>query len=390
MTKARTLLLLASLILPPSVHCVNAGELGGGTLTALSGAGYSVGDHRTSVLINPAAAGVHRPGSHFTAGLNGSGSLAERDDFLDRIDDLIDYLEYLQTLTLQDLEPGMADEAISYLRSVEDKSARLRGDASLVLSFPNPMLSAAPYYRIRGDLGIIALVEASDYDLIENAIHSPFYPDDMDSSILVQGHITQEFGVALARSLPLGPNGRVTAGLTPRYVHVENFAYSATVANYVEDEFEQTEYTRSSSHLNLDVGFTHRHGGLRTSLTLTNLLRQNLTTADHQHLAIRTQATTAVGYVAPLFSLEAALDLNAVPDFASGEDSQLLRLGAELTPLPWLHLRAGVLRELRDSRDDSFSLGFGVSPGDRFFLDMALLSGDRSSAGVALGLGVSF
>src|SRR3546814_936527 len=68
---------------------------------------------------------------------------------------------------------------------------------------------------------------------------------------------------------------------------------------------------------------------------------------------------------------EANLELLKNNGFGEVQDTQMLRLGAEIASSKVAQLRAGYVHDLEGNQDDMFTLGFGLSPFDVVNLDIA-------------------
>jgi hypothetical protein len=88
------------------------------------------------------------------------------------------------------------------------------------------------------------------------------------------------------------------------------------------------------------------------------------------------------------FKAEANLELLKNNGFSQVQDTQMLRLGAEIGASKVAQLRAGYVHDLKGNQEDMFTLGFGISPFDVLNIDIAAMAGPERTYGAMLGLGL--
>ncbi|MDQ2077999.1 conjugal transfer protein TraF [Marinimicrobium sp. ABcell2] len=380
---------LLSLALLAATGTAYASDLGNARLAGLSGAGYATGSYADGVLYNPSLGASFKEGDRFAV-VGSVGAFISADvELLDDLDELTDFLDELDAITsYQDLTPDLAQRAISHLENIEDQYVLLDVGTSLVVAIPNNLVSVSFIHRSRLSADVYTVVDEEDYLRIENAINDYFDPDDLSSSIFARGAVISDLGVALSKSFSLG-EGQLLVGATPKRVTVETFAYNSTLREFEEDDFDAADYTVKSSSTNLDAGVTYMAGSMRYALAVNNALSREYETVDGGVMETEPRITAALGYQTNRVSLEGALDLAASPDLATGADRRSLRAGVEFSPLSWMHLRAGLQKDLENNFSDTISVGLGFSPGV-FNIDLAAISGDDDSAGAALQIGLRF
>jgi hypothetical protein len=381
----KTLLSLALLAATGTAYA----DYGNARLAGVSGASYATGNYVDGVLLNPSlgASFGERDRFAFTANL---GLFVEADaDLIDDLEDFADFLDELDAISsFQDLTTDLADRATEHLERIEDQAALVDVTAGLVVAIPNNLVALNFIYKTRLAASVSTLVDENDYQVIQDAIDNRFFPDELNSSIYARGAMVTDLGVALSKSFSLGEN-QLLVGVTPKRVSVETFVYSPTLRDFDEDDFDAADQTRESSNFNLDAGVTYKAGSMRYALAVNNAVSQEYETVTGGFLESKPQVTAAAGYVSRLLTLEGAVDLTAAPDLATGADRQTFRGGVTVSPLSWLHFRAGLQKDLEDNFSDTYSVGFGISPGWLNF-DLSAISGDDDTAGVALQLGLRF
>lgn len=382
--------LLVAALLAASASVV-ASENFNGRLTGMSGAGYVTADYVDGVLTNPSLGASFGERDDFALVLNVGATGSDKDDLIDAMDDLVDYIDYLDGIThYRDLDPGMADQLISHIRDIENKTVYVQGGASLVMAIPNDLLSISLVAKADLHLGAVTLIDQRDYELIRNSINAPFDTADLHSSVLGKGALISEIGIALSKTLFENERGRLLVGVTPKRVTVETIVYHATVAEYDEDDFDADDYTLKSSTNSFDAGVTLIDGNLRYGLVVKDALSKDFTAVNGERLSLKPLTTAAIGYRKGWLTAEAALDLNAIPLFGLGGDVQILRAGVEVSPWSWLQLRAGLQQDLENTLEDTYSVGVGFNIMDTFNLDIAGVTGDNNTYGGSIQLGLRF
>jgi hypothetical protein len=362
-----------------------------GRLTGMSGAGYVTGNYADGVLLNPSLLSSFGEREDVALVINGGAMGADPDDLLEGLDELVSYLDYLQGIQdVRDLDESMIDETVARLRDVDGKPAYINGGGSLVLAIPSDALSVALVADMRVEASVRALVDENDYTLIENSLNRPFRPEDMNSSVLANGVMVAELGLAFSKKLDAGEDKQVLVGVTPKYVTVESFVYNATVDSYDEESFDADQYTRETTLTNLDAGVTYVMGPLRYGMAVKDVLKRKYTTITGETVDMKPVTTAAVGYQSNWLTLEAALDLQAAPSLALNQDSRMLRAGAELNAWRWVQVRVGMQKDMEDALEDTYSVGLGLSPFDTINLDVAAVKGNNEATGVAMQLGLRF
>lgn len=382
---------LLSLALIAATSGAVASENFNGRLTGMSGAGLVTAGYADGVLANPSMGAAFGEKDDVALVINAGGVGSDKDELIDAMDELVDYVDYLDSITnVEDLNQDMADTLIDRIRAVEDKGVNVNAGASIVLAIPNEVLSLAFIAKARAQLGVVTLIDQDDYALIENAVNSPFDTEDLNSSVLGKGALIREYGLALSKRFGTADGEQWLVGVTPKRVTVETIVYNATVSEYDEDDFDAEDYTLENSATSFDAGITYISGNLRYGLVVKDAISHDFAAIDGDTLSIKPLSTTAIGYSNGWLKAEAALDLNAVPAFGLAGDVQILRAGLEVSPLSWLQLRLGLQQDLENTLEDTYSAGIGLSPFDTINLDVAAVTGQDSTVGGAVQLGLRF
>jgi hypothetical protein len=382
---------LLSLALVAASSGALANEIFHGRLSGMAGAGYVTGNYSDGVILNPSLAASYGKDDDF-AWTGGAGALgADQDDLLDGLDDLVEFTDYLSA-NADNLSEADANELIRLMENVDDKNVGVIVGGNVVIAIPNSFLSLALVTKVSGSLGIYADIDEDDYDQIDAATTSPetFDPESLQSSVIGEGVMVTEIGIALAKNISSNEERQILVGITPKKVYVDTIVYTATVANYDEDDFDADDYTIEDDITSMDAGITVISGGLRYGLSISNLNSQKFRTIDDGTFELATRTTAAIGWSKDWLKAEAAMDLNSVPAFGLGGETQMFRAGVEVSPLSWLQLRAGIQRDLEDTVPDAYSLGLGLSPFDVVNIDLVGFSGANEATGAALQFGLRF
>lgn len=381
---------LLSLALLTACGAAQAAELYNGRLSGMSNAGYVTGGYSDGVLLNPSLAASYGEKDDFAFVFNAGALGSDEDELIDSMDDLVDFTDYLNTVELQDLTQDDADELIRRLEKVDDKGVQVLLGGSLVVAIPNDFASLALVVKTSGSVGLVTTVADEDIALIEDAVNSPFDPDDLQSSAAAQGVFLTEVGVALAKTFAETENSKILVGITPKKVTAETFVYDATVSEFDEDDFDGDDYVVESSATSMDAGITYITGKVRYGLTMTNVMAKDFKTITDEKFTLDRQTTAAIGYTGDWFTAEAAYDLTATEAFGLGGDTKMFRAGLELRPFSWLQIRGGMQRDTEDTIPDTYSVGLGLSPFNVVNIDLAGFTGKNDTMGAALQLGLRF
>ncbi len=390
-----------------------AGDYYNGRLTGMSGAGYATGGYADGVVYNPSLGAKFDERDDFGFVLNGGVLGEDEDDLVDGLEELSDYLDELEQRTAYDyydmgnfdpndplaseqearrLMEEEADEAISRLENIANKTANVGAGGSFVMTIPNDLLSLSLVGKTRIEAAVQTVVNEDDYQYIRDAVgQTDFDPSGLQSYGVGRGAAISEVGLAMARSLETGEDSKLLLGVTPKWMNVMTFVYSATVEDFDEDDFDGDQYTVETDDVNIDAGVTYMSGNMRYALTVANLISNEYETiVPGDTLSIEPRATAALGYEGSWFTAEAAADLNVSPSFATGQDTQFVRAGAELNAFDWAQLRVGFQRDLEENVEDTVSVGLGFSPFNVVNLDIAGFTGDGDTAGASIQLGLRF
>jgi hypothetical protein len=198
--------------------------------------------------------------------------------------------------------------------------------------------------------------------------------------------VVTEVGIALAKSFKIGEKNKLQIGVTPKKIKVESIIYDASVANYDEDDWDADQYTVSHNGTDIDLGALYVMDTYRFGAVIKNAKGGTYSTIDpSEKIEIKRQLTASAGYVKGKLTTEVAYDLNAAPSIGLQGDTQYLRAGVDFAALKYLHLRAGLQLDTKNTAEDTYSVGLGVGP-----FSLAYVTGDNRTEGVVIGGGFRF
>jgi hypothetical protein len=360
-----------------------------GSLAGMSGAGFATGNYSEGVLLNPSLGAAYNPDKDDFALLLGLGAVAaDRDDLIDQADDLVDLLDGIERSNT--LTSAQASELKDRLQNINGDRALISLGANVGISIPTEWVSMAFIVSARGNISVSPDVAESDFALIDRYLAQNLQPSDLEadleSTITGKGAIVTDFGVSLSKAFKLDNGNHLLVGFKPKKVEVESIVYTASVADFDEDDFDADDYTHKESSTNFDLGLTYIMGDVRYGFVASNVQNKDYKTINEgEYISIERQFTTSVGYVKNNFKAELAVDLNAVPAIGLSGDTQLVRAGVEYSAWDWLRLRAGLERDQKDTFGDSYSFGVGVGA-----FNLAYITGSDDIQGFALSGGVRF
>lgn len=403
---------------------------------AMGGTGVALARPSTGTLHNPAALAAMPEERRWSAGLAVGARLFDPDDLFDEIDDfqdddLVDIVDNTIEITeglgdrddiadaLDDLLDALADMDDG-LRRVSDRPVQAEVGANLAVNRADRDLgigvsygawaavSATAEYK-DGDLldqladeieRCIDRIDAGDdctaadgFDLI-NVEFSPdtaeivFDPDsDLESEARIRAILVRELGITFAREFAFNDHP-VAIGITPKSQSIETFDYVASIDDADEDDFDDSDFRRTHSDFNVDIGAITPLGDSWTvGLTVRNAIARTYKTKLGNEIDLDPQVRAGVATDRGWARLALDADLTKNESVGFVDDSQFVGAGIELDAAGWAQLRAGYRVDLENSDRNIVSTGVGLSPFDRFRIDLGVArSSNEIGAGLQLAL----
>lgn len=388
-TASKTLTLALCLGAFSAAH---GGEFYNAKTLGTGGAGVAGADFTNGALLNPALVAKSSEttrGSgvklNFSVGILGS----DEDELIENLEDLEDELD-----DIDDSIPSAneVEDIVDLLNDIDDAEANFEFGSYFQVAIPNQFLSLAVYVNLIGDTNVSSNVAASDIAALNAAAGTAvFDSDSIDSEVLVLGTAIGEYGVALSKSINLSQSSSLTFGVSPKFQDIDIYDYIATVDNYDEDDFDRRSNRSSDSHFNADVGV---HFAINDAFSLgavvKNINEDEFETEENRELDLESRATAGFAYRNGENFVEVDIDLDAAKEFASQQETQMLRLGTQLDVVSWAKLRFGLRHDLEDNTEDLLTFGFGFNPGRVMSIDFAGLVGEDETHGGVIQFGFNF
>jgi len=220
--------------------------------------------------------------------------------------------------------------------------------------------------------------------------------DPTKNILVVEGVLTTELGVSLARNFQLFGQ-KIAIGLKPKYVKVDNFFFSESI-NTVDASFsdllDDKNQTGLGNFTTLDVGLVMgmtRH--MQIGLVATNLVSHQINFINSSGipatLSFDTQARLGIAFRNDFLTLGADVDLIETDALLTSQNFQALKsqyvsVGSEFNLFDFMQLRIGAQKNIADgiseaAKDTLYTAGIGFWLG--FNIDLAVVSQNDSMGG---------
>jgi len=291
-----------------------------------------------------------------------------------------------------------ADKLLSLLDKYDGKSLRAEAGVSAVVAIPNGALPAAVVINSYGQAKATAYVTDADRDyLLQVAAGREVTLEDLDnltSRAEGFGAVVTDVGISLAHPFTLA-DVSFSAGITPKFQRVDTWNYNVSIGNYDSGDFHSDASRGTKNGMNVDVGIAaYLTPSWTVGLAGKNLVSRSVDTKEVNGIKdtfkVRPQITAGTAWSNGFVTLAADADLTPASGFASDEKAQYLGVGAELNAWSWAQLRAGYRMDMRDSDNNVFTAGVGVSPFDVVHLDLTGMAGTERTYGAVLQLSLTF
>ncbi|WP_312627546.1 conjugal transfer protein TraF [Scandinavium sp.] len=402
---------------------------------AMGGTGVASANYGSAVLINPALLAKSKPDDDVSVVIPSVGAqITDKDNLRDRIDDIsndIDHYEdVIDSLTpsgiLQDPAgtlnqfQGAAGDLAGQLEDLRGKTARANAGAGIAVSVPTSAVSLAFVTKAYAHARVSSNIDQSDIDYLHNIQNSDAFAAGQAAEALINGSdqlkknlnstasgraaIVSDYGVAIARKFDIG-GVPVSLGVTPKLQQTWLYNYTTSIDNYHSDDWKKDKYRTDDTGFNVDAGIAADFGENWTvGLSGQNLMSRDIDTKDvritngttgvttnyKDTYQIRPLVTAGVAWHTDLLTLSADGDLTETKGFKSEDDSQYVGVGAEVTPLSWLAVRAGYRADVKGNDSNVFTAGVGFAPMNTVHVDLMGLYGEDQTWGAGVQLGLTF
>lgn len=379
---------------------------------AMGGTGVASSRWSSAVLINPALLTKSQEGDNAALLIPAVGmQITDPDNLQNNIDDISnsaeDYLNYAN-IPLQQIirNPGIyrqmqndAADLSRQLQNVKGEQARAKAGGAIAVSIPNETLPFAFVVKAYGTAKVTSDITQHDLDYLNGIANGTVIPNRNDLNNLTskgfgRAAIVSDYGVAVAHKFDLG-DVPVSVGVTPKLQKTWLYNYSTSVYQYKKDDISDSRYRSSDTGFNIDAGLAADFGDSWTvGLTGQNLVSRDIDTkvvdGFKDTYQIRPLVTTGVAWHSDLVVLTTDVDLTETKNFKSEDNSQFAGVGAEISPLPWLAVRAGYRADMRSNESNVFTGGVGFAPFDLVHIDLMGLYGEDQTWGAGLQVGMTF
>ncbi|BCG11179.1 conjugal transfer protein TraF [Buttiauxella agrestis] len=379
---------------------------------AMGGTGVASSRWSSAVLINPALLTKSQQGDTAALLIPAVGmQITDPDNLQNNIDDISnsaeDYLNYAN-IPLQQIirNPGIyrqmqndAADLSRQLQNVKGDQARAKAGGAIAVSIPNETLPFAFVVKAYGTAKVTSDITQHDLDYLNGIANGTVIPNRNDLNNLTskgfgRAAIVSDYGVAVAHKFDLG-GVPVSVGVTPKLQKTWLYNYSTSVYQYKKDDISDSRYRNSDTGFNIDAGLAADFGDSWTvGVTGQNLVSRDIDTkvvdGFKDTYQIRPLVTTGVAWHSDLVVLTTDVDLTETKNFKSEDNSQFAGVGAEISPLPWLAVRAGYRADMRSHESNVFTGGVGFAPFDLVHVDLMGLYGEDQTWGAGLQVGMTF
>lgn len=381
---------------------------------AMGGTGVAAGSYGSGALINPALLAKAKPDDGVTVILPSIGAqISDKDNLRDKIDDISDdvsrYRSTLDDINLFDLlnplsqasqnVSSAAGDLANQLESLKGKTASGKAGGGIAVSIPNDVLSVAFVAKANARARVSSYIDQGDIDLLHAVEAVPATaltvdPRNLKSKGFGRAAIVSDYGVAVARQFDLG-GVPVSVGITPKLQKTWLYNYTVSIYNFDSGDINSSRYRNDDTGFNVDAGLAADFGDSWTvGLTGQNLFSRDIDTKEvdgvRDTYQISPVVTAGAAWHNDLVTLTADGDLTETKGFKSEDTSQYAGVGAEVTPLSWLAVRAGFRADMKGNDSNVFTGGLGFAPFNTVHVDLMGLYGEDETWGAGAQLSMTF
>ncbi|MDU4661459.1 MAG: conjugal transfer protein TraF [Enterobacter hormaechei] len=343
---------------------------------AMGGTGVAAGRYGSGALINPALLAKSKPEDDVTVILPSVGvQVTDEDNLQDEIDtindkinhykDVVDSLTPIEVITnplgsinqFQGAAKDLADE-LDYLKG---KTAHATAGAGIAVSIPNDVLSVAFMAKGYAHGRVSSSIDQQDIDYLRGIQRSDAVAAGVALDAALNG--TDQ----ITKNLNSTASGR--AAIVSDYGIAADFGENWTVGVSGQNLMSRDIDTK-------DIRIRNGRTGEVVSYKDT--------------YQIRPLVTAGAAWHNDLVTLTADGDLTETKGFKSEDTSQYVGVGAEVTPLSWLAVRAGYRADMKGNDSNVFTGGVGFAPFNAVHVDLMGLYGEDETWGAGAQLSMTF
>ena len=328
---------------------------------AMGGAGVAIAHPASANISNPAmlVSGHHDWVDDFGLILPSiNAAYADEEEVVDRIDDIQSDIErYDDLINSGGSVADIQNSASNLKRQLEDLGRdTMRADlgVGVSLAIPNDTISMGVFTTATLRATVRGNVAQSDLDQLQQVIDGATgaeLEDNLDSNGRVLASAIVEAGISFGRSFDLGLENPVQLGVSPKYVQLRTYQYTATVDGFDEDEFDQDDSESTKSGFNIDLGAAYAFGEdqqWNAGVAIKNLIPMELDSKfdpilgeEKQTFELNPMVTAGIAHSGEYHVLTAEAELTKRKAFGYGDDTQWVSVGAELDAWRYAQLRVG-------------------------------------------------
>lgn len=329
---------------------------------AMGGVGVVSGTYLTAPFYNPALVAIYRRNDDAGMILPGFGvNYDDQDNLYDGIDNISD--------TIKAVEGGdltQVDRLDSQLDAIDGSRAKVELGLAAAIGIPNQYMSMTIFGKVYSETFVSPDVDTDGATILQKA---------QNTEINAVSVVVTEVGVNFGKYMNfLGQH--MAIGISPKIQKIYTYNYQETVENF--DLGDVADNSNTVEHFNIDAGLLWFYGPMRIGLSGRNLIAKDIETnkvasGAYYQYKLEPQYTVGIGLVGDYASLSVDYDLNELDKYVGFDDnSQMVRVGAEIDILRQLKLRAGYMKNLAYSdSEDTVTAGIGLSPLGLFEIDIA-------------------
>lgn len=348
------------------------------------GTGITLGEYNQAIL-NPALINEYDKDDDFSFGLNVGVLASDKDKVLTSIDDIDKDIDNFESATRAGRMPSKtASEIFNSINALDEKVVRVDAGVGIMFGVPLNKFPFAVAIKNKTSIGVAADVDPGDQVVLNQIAVGAATQKDLQTTIYGAGIAITEasviFGLPEWRGIKFGSAIKVQDAAL--------FSLSEKINNFDNVKVNSDDIIHKKA-LNIDAGALYSTGENKQytfAATLENLLPHTFK-GQYDEYHIRPVITVGAGYHNPYFRAEANVDLTRRDGFSLFKDNQFLRLGMEVSAGQHAQLRLGYRKDLQGEVSNIITGGIGLSPFDRFNLDLSVNKGKGDTLGAQIQIG---
>lgn len=384
--------LLAGAVAAALMPSLTLAEVHDARALARGGTGMTMGEYNQA-LYNPAMINRFDENDDFSFALNGGVIASDQDGFIEGAEDFQDLIDELENNPppAGPARDQAIDDTENALIDISNKLVQIDAGGATMIAIPNSKLPLAFVGKAKASIGTAFTYDPADRQVLEDIANDVpgADQDDLVSDVNASLLWIAEYGLMMGKGFNIA-GLQIDGGATIKAQTIELVAYQDTVSSFDAADIPDSSNLESHSALNVDLGVSTRlgeDGRLILAGTIENFIPQTFDGPNNTEYKMEPVLTAAAGYNGNLFKLEANLDLTQRNGYDLLQDTQFARAGIELSAGRHFHLRGGYRTDLKSNVSDLLTVGLGITPWDRFNIDISagVGEGDTYAAGLQIG-----